>query len=67
MSSALDLEKVTIRVHAGDIAEINALYPELGYNAVIRELVHAHIRRKKHEQSKLTHATATLSEDDLEL
>lgn len=34
-----DLEKVTVRLFRGDKDEIDAMFPNLGHNRVIRQLV----------------------------
>ena len=39
-----DLEKVTIRLYRGDKEALQKYAPELGYNGVIRHLVHKFIR-----------------------
>lgn len=67
MSAALDLEKVTIRLHRGDKDEIQRIHPELGHNAVIREIVHAWVRKEKHARSLRSHATQNLTDEDLDL
>lgn len=35
----MDLVKVTIRLHKGDKERLDAYFPHLGYNAVIRVIV----------------------------
>lgn len=40
-----DLQKVTIRLNSGDRDRLHQYYPRLGYNAAIRKLVSAHLRK----------------------
>lgn len=47
-----DLEKVTIRLHAGDKDKLNDYYPHVGYNVVIRELVRNFIRKIEEKTSR---------------
>lgn len=42
-------EKITIRLFEGDRERLTKLYPENGYNQVIRSLVHQHCRVKEEE------------------
>ena len=38
------LEKVTIRLNAGDTRRLMDYYPNVGYNVAIRKIVHNHLR-----------------------
>lgn len=55
-----DLEKVTIRLHAGDKSELDEFYPRSGHNRVIRNLVHQHIKMLR---EKLNQQRSTLDDD----
>ena len=41
----LDLEKVTLRLFTGDKSRLEDYYPTVGYNAIVRKLVHAHLKK----------------------
>ena len=45
-----DLEKVTIRLYTGDKEKINALFPTIGHNKMIRKLIR---RTLKHIEEKI--------------
>lgn len=42
-----DLEKATVRLNRGDKDELSALFPNVGYNKVIRALVHNFLKSVK--------------------
>lgn len=39
------LEVVTLRLYEGDRERMRDLYPSLGYNRAIREIIHKHLRQ----------------------
>lgn len=41
----LPLETISIRLYEGDKDVLRQFYPEIGYNAAIRELVHKHVAK----------------------
>lgn len=47
-----NLIKKTIRLNAGDTEELDSYYPTLGYNKVIRELVHRHLVRLRERTNR---------------
>jgi hypothetical protein len=62
-----DLEKVTIRIFAGDREALEDLYPNADYNKVIRTLVRKHIRLLQEQANKLgSMAADSLPEINLE-
>lgn len=50
--ASTDLEKVTVRLHAGDKDALTKYYPMAGYNKAIRALIHQHVKalRARNEQ-----------------
>lgn len=38
------LQKVTINLYHGDLAELETMYPQLGATVAVREIVHNYIR-----------------------
>ena len=50
--STKPLRKVTVRLYEGDIERINALYPDMGHNKFVRELVHAKLRVEENKRNK---------------
>lgn len=60
-----DHEKVTIRLYTGDKDWLSAMFPNIGYNKVIRELVHK-FRRGVEEKSN-HQQTANIPEGNVEI
>jgi len=51
MPSKSELHKITIRLTESQLHRLRVLYPNLGYNAVIRALIDAHLAER---MSRLT-------------
>lgn len=47
----MPLEKVTIRLEAGDTEALQSFFPTTGYNVVIRELVHKYVKQLREQQA----------------
>lgn len=47
------MEKVTIRLETDDLNVLRRFYPRSGYNAAIRQLVHAHAKHLLEQESEL--------------
>lgn len=60
-------EKKTVRFYEGEPSILDELYPKVGYNAVIRELVHAHIKKVNLELQKLPQAERARRSTELDL
>ena len=41
-----DLRKITIRLTNQQLHQLRTLYPNVGYNAILRKLVDAHLRKR---------------------
>lgn len=46
------LEKVSIRIFVGDREELERFYPALGYNKVVRFLIHKHVKKLQEQENK---------------
>lgn len=46
------LENVALRLYAGDKEVLKRFYPEIGYNAAIREIVTKHVAKLKELESR---------------
>lgn len=55
-----DLSKHTLRLFAGDYAELQQLYPEIGANVVIRKIVRDFLTRIKSTSSSNVKAEVKL-------
>lgn len=64
--SKADLEKITIRVHRGDPAKLDLLFPEIGYNKVIRTMVRNLIKQVE-EKSQHKHQQPKINPEDINL
>lgn len=54
MPKKLDLptEKKLVKLVKGDAAVLQQFYPDIGYNAVVRSLVHRHAMKLKERESR---------------
>jgi hypothetical protein len=53
-----DLEKVTLRIRAGDKDFINSIFPTVGHNKVIRSIISNYVNKQREALNKARGAAA---------
>lgn len=61
--STLPLEMVSVRLYKGDPQILASFYPDIGYNAAVRELVHRHCRLLLEKEARLAQPTVETAND----
>ncbi len=60
------LQKVTLNLVEGDFAKLQEVYPRLGAGKVIREIIHAHVRRIDETAQQVTDSLTITPEEILD-